>query len=297
MTPTYVGRFAPSPSGPLHAGSLVSALASYLDARAHHGRWLVRIEDIDEPRTEPGADHFILHQLQALGMQPDAPVVWQTHRKALYARAFQALQENARVYPCYCTRRQRPPGPYPGTCRPQKASGQHPQAVGMAGTPTQRPGKHAPAWRFLLDPQIETFTDRWAGPQSQDVSREVGDFIVRRADGLWAYQLAVVVDDAEQGVTHVVRGADLLGSSGCQAQLARALQLPCLQWLHVPLVLDAQGRKLSKQNHAPALNLDTPLDTLQQAWVTLGFAPVDCHTLTGFWPLATEHWARRFAAV
>jgi glutamyl-Q tRNA(Asp) synthetase len=278
----YVGRFAPSPSGPLHAGSLVAALASYLDARAHRGRWLLRIEDIDEPRTVPGADQVILRQLQSLGMRWDGEPVWQTRRHALYEQAFGPLRAAGRVYPCRCTRRELPPGPYPGTCRP---------TPGKPATPATR---RRPAWRFLAEPGIETFQDRWLGAQSQDVAGEVGDFIVRRADGLWAYQLVVVVDDGLQGVTDVVRGADLLDSTARQRQLARALGLPCPRVLHVPLVRDPQGRKLSKQNHAPALDLDRPLEALRQAWAALGFARVPAATLADFWPLATAQWARRF---
>ncbi|MGB6008316.1 tRNA glutamyl-Q(34) synthetase GluQRS [Castellaniella sp.] len=281
----YVGRFAPSPSGPLHAGSLVAALASYLDARAHGGRWLLRIEDIDEPRTVPDADRVILHQLQSLGMQWDEPPVWQTRRHPLYEHAFGRLQAAGRVYACHCTRREVPPGPYPGTCRP-RAGAPRPESAASRRTP--------PSWRFLVEPGTETFQDRWQGAQTQDVAREVGDFIIRRADGLWAYQLAVVVDDGLQDVTDVVRGVDLLDSTARQRQLARALGLPCPRTLHVPLMLDSQGRKLSKQNHAPALDLEQPLSALQQAWAALGFTRLPVAALDDFWPLATLQWARRF---
>ncbi|MFT0532158.1 tRNA glutamyl-Q(34) synthetase GluQRS [Castellaniella hirudinis] len=284
----YVGRFAPSPSGPLHAGSLVAALASYLDARAHRGRWLVRLEDIDAPRTVPGADRIILRQLQALGMHWDEPPVWQTQRHAFYRQAFDQLLAARRTYPCHCRRGQLPPGPYPGTCRPQP---------GKPPPPADAPAADArrPAWRFIAAPGVEHFRDRWLGPQSQDVAGEVGDFIIRRADGLWAYQLVVVVDDGLQGITDVVRGADLLDSSARQRQLARALGLPCPRLLHVPLRLDSQGRKLSKQNHAPALDTRQPLAALQQAWADLGFAPLTAHNTPAFWADATGQWARRFA--
>ena len=274
----YVGRFAPSPSGPLHAGSLVAALASYLDARAHRGRWLLRIEDIDEPRTVPGAESAILRQLETLGLRWDEDPIRQTARHPLYERAFARLRDAGRVYGCACVRRELPPGPYPGTCRPPAGTGSRPIR----------------SWRFLVEPGVETFTDRWLGPQSQDVAAEVGDFIVRRADGLWAYQLVVVVDDGDQGVTDVVRGADLLDSTARQLQLARALGVPAPRVLHVPLILDAAGHKLSKQNHAPALDVSRPLDCLRAAWRALGFAELSAATPQAFWPEATARWAQRF---
>lgn len=280
----YVGRFAPSPSGPLHAGSLVAALASFLDARVHQGRWLLRIEDIDEPRTVPGADRTILHQLRTLGLHWDEEPVWQTRRHALYEQAFARLQAAGRVYGCTCTRRELPPGPYPGTCRPRSKA---PPRSGT-GYPRMR------SWRFLVEPGIETFQDRWLGEQSQDVAGEVGDFIIRRADGLWAYQLVVVVDDGLQSITDIVRGADLLDSTARQRQLARALGLPCPRVLHTPLIRDRDGRKLSKQNHAPALNLGQPLECLQQAWAALGFDRLPATTPEAFLNSAAARWAERF---
>ncbi|WP_345796495.1 glutamyl-Q tRNA(Asp) synthetase [Castellaniella sp. MT123] len=314
----YVGRFAPSPSGPLHAGSLVAALASFLDARVHQGRWLLRIEDIDEPRTVPGADRTILHQLRTLGLHWDEEPVWQTRRHALYEQAFARLQAAGRVYGCTCTRRELPPGPYPGTCRP-RPNPQAPQTpphdhIGFPlarsiapdfahdetlappdATASQRqPAARPSSWRFLVEPGIETFQDRWLGEQSQDVAGEVGDFIIRRADGLWAYQLVVVVDDGLQGITDIVRGADLLDSTARQRQLARALGLPCPRVLHTPLIRDRDGRKLSKQNHAPALNLGQPLECLQQAWAALGFDRLPATALAAFWPQAMAQWRQRF---
>ena len=201
---TYTGRFAPSPSGPLHAGSLVAALASWLDARANRGRWLLRIEDVDTPRTMPGAAETIMGQLEVLGLRWDGDIVWQSQRGDAYQAAFDALAARGLVYGCGCTRReiadsalrgQAAPGadgerPYPGTCR-----------HGLA------PGREARAWRVVMPEGVERFEDRWLGPQEQDVARAVGDIAVKRADGLWAYQLAVVVDDGAQGVTDVVRGA------------------------------------------------------------------------------------------
>ncbi|HEX7387138.1 MAG TPA: tRNA glutamyl-Q(34) synthetase GluQRS [Castellaniella sp.] len=290
----YIGRFAPSPSGPLHAGSLAAALASYLDARAHHGQWLVRIEDIDIPRTVAGADQIILQQLHTLGLHVDAPVVWQTQRLSLYTQALAQLRAQAQVYPCTCHRRDLPPGPYPGTCRPK--SQQQPSSLLQAPPPAPSPtAAKRRAWRFLVPAGIEFFTDRWLGPQSQDVAHEVGDFILKRTDGLWAYQLAVVVDDAAQGVTDIVRGADLLDSTARQRQLARALGLPLPCTLHVPLVMDTHGYKLSKQNHAPALDLGSPLKALMQAWQALGFEAFPARTPEDFWPQATHRWADRFA--
>ncbi|MER1966642.1 tRNA glutamyl-Q(34) synthetase GluQRS [Castellaniella sp. GW247-6E4] len=280
----YVGRFAPSPSGPLHDGSLVAAMASYLDARAHRGAWLLRIEDIDAPRVAAGADRWIMAQLCGLGMHWDGEPVWQTRRHPEYQRAFERLRADGRAYGCACTRRELPvAGPYPGTCRPEARGAKGPV-----------PAHEARSWRFRVDRGLEAFTDRWQGPQSQDVATEVGDFIIRRADDLWAYQLAVVVDDGLQGVTDVVRGADLLDSTARQRQLARALDLPCPRSLHVPLLCDGAGRKLSKQNHAPALDTDHGLECLQRAWRTLGFEPLPARGLGEFWAWAIARWAARF---
>ncbi|MGE8689041.1 MAG: tRNA glutamyl-Q(34) synthetase GluQRS [Achromobacter sp.] len=289
---TYVGRFAPSPSGPLHAGSLVAALASWLDARAHGGRWLLRIEDVDTPRTVPGAAERIMAQLEALGLSWDGEVMWQSRRGDAYQAAFDALAARGLIYGCGCTRReiadsalrgQTQPGadgerPYPGTCR--------------NGLPE---GRQARAWRVRLPEGVERFEDRWLGPQEQDVARAVGDMALRRADGLWAYQLAVVVDDAAQGVTDVVRGADLLGSTARQRVLGRLLGLPPVRYLHVPLILDAgSGLKLSKQNGAPPIDTGAPLEALKGAWTALGFEPFPATERDAFLRVATAHWARRF---
>ncbi|CAB3914694.1 Glutamyl-Q tRNA(Asp) synthetase [Achromobacter mucicolens] len=289
---TYIGRFAPSPSGPLHAGSLATALASWLDARAQGGRWLLRIEDVDTPRTVAGAADVIMGQLQALGLVWDGDIVWQSRRNAAYQAAFDALAAQGLIYGCGCTRReiadsalrgQTAPGadgerPYPGTCR--------------HGLPA---GREARAWRLRVPDGVERFEDRWLGPQEQDVAQAVGDFALRRADGLWAYQLAVVVDDAAQGVTDVVRGADLLSSTARQRVLGRLLGLPPLRYLHVPLILDpASGLKLSKQNGAPAVDTRAPLPALQAAWAALGFAPVAAKDVPSFLQEATARWAARF---
>lgn len=261
----YRGRFAPSPTGPLHEGSLVAALASWLDARAHDGDWLVRIEDVDTPRCPPGTGEFILGQLAALGLLPDEPVLWQSQRGAAYERALAALVERGQAYGCACTRAEIAaayearfgPRPkhgeliYPGTCR--------------AGTH----GRPARAWRFRVRGSIE-WQDRRLGAQRQDLEAEVGDFVLRRADGLWAYQLAVVVDDAEQGITDVVRGEDLADNTPRQIALQRALGAPTPRYLHTPLVLAEDGHKLSKQNGAAAIAVEAPALRLQEGARRLG---------------------------
>jgi glutamyl-Q tRNA(Asp) synthetase len=261
-----VGRFAPSPTGPLHAGSLVAALASWLDARAHGGTWLVRIEDVDTPRCVAGAADTILSQLGACGLVPDETPVFQSARAQPYQQALEALIAQGSAYPCACSRadieqalaaqgRVRQRGaemPYPGTCRP-----------GLQGRPAR-------AWRLRVPEGELRWQDRRLGPQAQDVAREVGDFVLRRADGLWAYQLAVVVDDAAQGITHVVRGEDLADNTPRQILLQRALGLATPSYLHTPLVLGPNGEKLSKQNGAQPLELGDPLRALNTAAGVLG---------------------------
>ncbi|MFN3859921.1 MAG: tRNA glutamyl-Q(34) synthetase GluQRS [Roseateles sp.] len=259
----YRGRFAPSPTGPLHAGSLVTALASWLDARAHGGRWLVRIEDVDGPRCPPGTGEFILGQLAALGLLPDEPPVWQSKRGALYQAALERLIAAGLAYGCACTRAEiaAAAGPkprhgelvYPGTCR-----------HGTGGRPVR-------AWRYRVSGRID-WQDRRLHMQSQDLATEVGDFVLKRADGLWAYQLAVVVDDAEQGITDIVRGEDLADNTPRQIALQRALALPTPRYLHTPLVLAADGQKLSKQNGAAAIDLSDPAARLREAAARLGMS-------------------------
>ena len=270
----YRGRFAPSPTGPLHAGSLVAALASWLDARAHGGAWLVRIEDVDTPRCVPGADRHILQQLARCGLHSDEPEIWQSARGSAYQRSLDQLVAAGRAYPCACSRKDietarlaqgRPrerhhAAPYSGTCRPENG--------GLRGRPPR-------AWRFHLDGDTEVrWTDRRLGSQAQDVAAEVGDFVLHRADGLWAYQLAVVVDDGGQSITHVVRGQDLADNTPRQILLQRALDLPTPAYLHTPLVLGDNGEKLSKQNGARALALSDPLVALNQAAAVLGLPPM-----------------------
>ena len=301
----YTGRFAPSPSGPLHAGSLVAALASWLDARAQSGRWLVRIEDVDTPRTVAGADEVILAQLRALGLLWDGEIVWQSRRGALYQQAFDTLAARGLVYGCGCTRREIADSqagtigvdgerPYPGTCRNGLAPGRQARAWRVR-LPLGRPEADEPPQGAASPQGVEQFNDRWLGPQAQEVAAAVGDFVLKRADGLWAYQLAVVVDDAEQGVTDVVRGADLLGSTARQRVLRRLLGLPLPRMMHVPLVVDpATGLKLSKQNHAQAVDTSRPLAALAQAWQSLGFAPLAVPDVPAFLAEAIARWAMRF---
>jgi glutamyl-Q tRNA(Asp) synthetase len=262
----YRGRFAPSPTGPLHAGSLVAALASWLDARAHAGKWLVRIEDVDTPRCVPGAAETILKQLHDCGLVPDEAPAWQSSRGDVYQKALDQLIEQGRAYACACSRKDiedtlaalgRPHERnaelvYPGTCR----GGLH--------------GREARAWRFRVESGVVQWTDRRLGEQSQDVEREVGDFVLKRADGLWAYQLAVVVDDAAQGITDIVRGEDLADNTARQIQLQHALGVPTPRYLHTPLVLGANGEKLSKQNGAVAVDTSRPLQALNDAARALG---------------------------
>jgi glutamyl-Q tRNA(Asp) synthetase len=265
---TYIGRFAPSPTGPLHAGSLVAALASWLDAHANGGRWLVRIEDVDTPRCIPGAAETILRQLAECGLHPDEAPLWQSRRGAFYQQALDRLATSSLAYPCGCSRKdielalmaqgrtheRHAELVYPGTCR-----------GGLHGKPPR-------AWRFRVPPGIVQWNDRRLGPQQQDVEREVGDFVLKRADGQWTYQLAVVVDDALQGVTDIVRGEDLADNTPRQLLLQRALALPTPRYLHAPLVLAADGLKLSKQNGAQPLDTREPLGPLNDAAAALGLA-------------------------
>jgi len=255
------GRFAPSPTGPLHFGSLVAALASWLDARAANGRWLVRIEDLDRPRVQPGAAEEILRALERLGLEWDGEVEYQSRRAALYQAALERIR--AHSYWCCCTRREIADSSlglasdgaaiYPGTCR--------------RGLP---PGKPPRALRLRVDASMIGFVDRVQGPREQVLSRDVGDFVLYRADGQFAYQLAVVVDDAAQGVTDVVRGADLIDSTARQIFLQRLLGLPTPRYLHVPVAVNAAGEKLSKQTGAEPLDLSRPEQELRRALAFLG---------------------------
>ncbi|MEO6363904.1 MAG: tRNA glutamyl-Q(34) synthetase GluQRS [Caldimonas sp.] len=270
----YIGRFAPTPSGPLHAGSLVAALASWLDARAHGGQWRLRIDDLDAAREVAGAADAIVAQLERCGLRPDGAVVLQSANASRYEAALHRLVHSGNAYPCGCSRRDLAAAPqpqggirarnderiYPGTCRD-----------GLGGKPAR-------SWRLRTDASGDAaaaraevaWTDRRLGPQHQDVAREVGDFVLRRADGAWAYQLAVVVDDADAGITDVVRGEDLAGNTSRQIVLQRRLGLPTPRYLHTPLVRGEDGQKLSKQNGATALDLTDPLSALRSAGSVLG---------------------------
>lgn len=285
---SYVGRFAPSPTGPLHAGSLVAATASYLDARAHRGRWLLRIEDLDPPREARGASAAIIATLARLGFAHDGEVIHQSARDAAYRAAFERLAATGLVYPCACTRREVADSVlrgsrerartaeliYPGSCR--------------NGMPV---GREARAWRVRVDARPITWRDRRTGEMVERLDETVGDFVLRRADGLWAYQLAVVVDDAWQGVTDVVRGADLGGSTGRQVYLQRLLGLPTPRYLHVPVLLDARGEKLSKQTGAAPVDAGDGVAPLNAALRFLGLGEIAAVDPAGFWPEAIRRWA------
>lgn len=280
----YRGRFAPSPTGPLHFGSLVAALASYLEARQQQGEWLLRMEDLDTPRNMPGAADAILRSLEAFGFEWDGAVVYQSERHDLYAAALARLQEDGLVYPCGCTRKEIADSAihgiegaiYPGTCR--------------SGLP---PGKTARAWRIRAENRTIGFDDAIQGHVAQNLARDIGDFVLKRADGFYAYQLAVVVDDADQAITHVVRGADLLDSTPRQIYLQQVLGLPAMHYAHIPVVLNAQGEKLSKQTQAAAVD---DLQPATQLWQALDFlqqsppAAIRNAPLADIWQWADQNW-------
>ena len=286
-TPRYRGRFAPSPTGPLHFGSLVAAVGSYLDARAQGGEWLVRIEDVDAPRTIPGAADQILRTLDGLGFEWDGDVLVQSRRLDLYHAALMRLQLDGVVFPCACTRSQIAAATqrvsvdggllYPGTCR-----------AGLS------PGQAARSWRLRVPDRVFRFRDRVQGPAEQNLEREVGDFVLLRADGQYAYQLAVVVDDAAQGVNAVVRGVDLLDSTARQIWLQQCLGLPTPSYAHLPVVVNAVGDKLSKQTRAMAIDFRQGGALLAKALDFLGH-PVPgelCNEPVGvLWQWARAHWS------
>ena len=257
----YVGRFAPSPTGPLHFGSLVAALASYLEARAAKGKWLLRMEDLDAPREQPGAADEILRALERLGFEWDGPVLRQSTRLERYHAVLEDLRRRGFAYPCGCSRKELEDSAlaidgariYPGTCR-----------QGLA------PGKSARALRLRTHAAPIAFLDLIQGEIEQRVEREVGDFVLQRADGIYAYQLAVVVDDLDQGITDVVRGADLLDSTARQIHLQRILGAPQPRYAHVPVAVNVAGEKLSKQTGAAPLDLADPKRELARARRFLG---------------------------
>ena len=280
----YVGRYAPSPTGPLHFGSLVTAVASYLEAKTQSGKWLLRMEDLDKPREMPGAADDILRTLESYGFEWDGEVVYQSQRSDLYQLYLDQLIEKHRVYPCNCSRREIADiahagieGPiYPGSCRHGLSS-----------------DRQQIAWRLRVDSDRLDFSDRVYGDFQHHLENDFGDFILKRADGLFAYQLAVVVDDAEQGINHVVRGADLLNSTSRQIYLQQLLGVPTPSYTHIPLVKNAQGEKLSKQTAAPAIKNNEAAAQLINALYFLG---LDITTLSSAMPVSTlwqwalTHW-------
>lgn len=285
--PRYRGRFAPSPTGPLHFGSLVAAVGSYLDARANYGEWLVRIEDVDGPRTVPGASASILRTLEGFGFEWDGEVVVQSQRTDIYHAELTRLQLVGDVYPCSCSRSEIAAASsvrsvdggllYPGTCRP--------------GIPE---GRSARAWRLRVPDRAFRFIDRVQGPVAQNLARDVGDFVLFRADGQYAYQLAVVVDDALQGVNAVVRGVDLLDSTARQIWLQERLGFAMPTYAHLPVIVNAAGEKLSKQTLAPAVDAGEGVPRLAAALELLGH-PVPAEVRSGvvndFWKWAVSEWS------
>lgn len=280
----YRGRFAPSPTGPLHFGSLVAAVGSYLEARSRGGEWLLRIEDVDAPRCSAAAADAILRTLEACGFEWDGEPVWQSRRSEAYAAALERLKAAGMVFPCACTRREladsalAPDGAaiYPGTCR-----------AGLAA------GREARAWRLRVGHARIGFDDAVQGRIESDLATEAGDFVLRRADGLFAYQLAVVVDDAEAAITHVVRGADLLLSTARQICLQQGLGVPTPAYAHLPVAVNATGEKLSKQTLAMALDSARPMPALHAALGFLGQQPppdLARGTVAELWAWAGANW-------
>lgn len=254
----YIGRFAPSPTGLLHIGSLLTAVASYADARAHQGKWLVRIEDLDPPREMPGAAADILRTLEAFGFEWNGEVAYQGRRYDLYQDTLDRLQAAGLVYPCYCSRKDW-----------QAAATQGADGFvynGRCRNPQQRPNTQnkMPAWRIQVPNRVIGFSDGIVGQYAQNLAHDIGDFVLLRADGYWAYQLAVVADDADQGITHIVRGQDLLVSTPRQIYLQQCLGAPTPSYAHLPLLTNNQGQKWSKQTLAPALDLNQKEQLLRQ---------------------------------
>ena len=250
---TYIGRFAPSPTGPLHFGSLITAVASYCDAKANQGTWLVRIEDTDIPRIYPNSESHILNCIDAFEFEPDADIIFQKNRLDLYEQVLEQLKQAQQIYACECTRKQLGSNHiYVGTCRDLHLDFSN-QAI-----------------RLKVDDQLICFDDLLQGRQCSNLKNDLGDFVLKRRDGIFSYQLAVVVDDYLQGITHVVRGADLLDNTARQIWLGSLLDYPKLNYMHLPLAMNDQGQKLSKQNMAQALDLSKAAELLQSTILTLG---------------------------
>lgn len=282
--PLYIGRFAPSPTGPLHFGSLVAATASYLDARANNGKWLVRMEDLDKHREVAGAAQDIFDTLKSFGFEWDDQVLFQGQRSEIYRQVLTQLKSHQLIYPCGCSRKEINStaqmgidGPvYPGFCR--------------NGLPA---GKRARTWRLRVSEGRIEFEDRVQGQQYQELSQQVGDFVIKRADGLFAYQLAVVIDDAMQGITHIVRGADLLDSTPRQVYLQQQLGFTTPEYAHIPVATNLQGEKLSKQTRAQPVKLRDSGAVLCRVLCFLGMQPpadLAYVPLNGLWEWAIRHW-------
>ena len=280
----YIGRFAPSPTGLLHIGSLLTALASYADARANRGKWLVRMEDLDPPREMPGAAAHILHTLEAFGFEWDGEVVWQSRRHSLYRDALGRLKEKGLLYPCYCSRKDW-----------QAAAAQGADGFvynGRCRRPKDRPHTDKPpAWRIRVNDETIGFDDGIVGHYAQNLARDIGDFVLLRADGFWAYQLAVVADDADQGITHIVRGQDLLVSTPRQIYLQRCLGFATPHYAHLPLLVNKHGQKWSKQTLAPALDENHKEQLLRQVLQYLNLPPApEVSRPQALLSWAIEHW-------
>jgi len=254
--PGYIGRFAPTPSGPLHFGSVVAALGSYLQARQQQGEWLVRIDDIDQPRTIPGADKVILDQLEGLGLLWDGEIIYQSRRIPLYQSALEKLEGLDLTFPCACTRKETANKPYPGTCRSGVTHGLTGRSI-----------------RIKTDDQEIGVNDLLQGYYSQSLESDIGDFVIKRTDGLFAYHLAVIVDDADQNINEIVRGADLLDSTPRQIYLQKLLGFSVPGYLHLPVAINKNGSKVSKQSHAKAIDLNNPCNVIFQALEFLGQCP------------------------
>jgi len=285
MNTDYRGRFAPSPTGPLHFGSLLAAISSYAQARQQHGRWLVRIEDVDLPRCDSTSTKLILNALEAYGMHWDEDIIYQSQRDDAYQAALDLLNTQGNTFGCACTRKDlhkdtssnNHASIYPGTCR--------------NGLPD---GKQARSIRMRTNNEIIGFTDKVQNQYSQNLSSDVGDFIIKRADGLFAYQLAVVVDDALQGITEVVRGSDMLDSTPRQIFLQHQLHYTVPNYMHIPLATNSDGQKLSKQTMAPAINVDDPRPTLIRALHFLQqSAPIQLRdaNIDSIWEWVIQHWS------
>ena len=280
----YIGRFAPSPTGLLHIGSLLTALASYADARANRGKWLVRMEDLDPPREMPGAAAHILNTLEAFGFEWDGEVVWQSHRHSLYRDALGRLKEKGLLYPCYCSRKDW-----------QAAAAQGADGFvynGRCRRPEDRPHTDKPpAWRIRVNDETIGFDDGIIGHYAQNLTRDIGDFVLLRADGFWAYQLAVVADDDDQGITHIVRGQDLLVSTPRQIYLQRCLGFATPHYAHLPLLVNKHGQKWSKQTLAPALDENHKEQLLRQVLQYLNLPPApEVSRPQALLSWAIEHW-------